>query len=312
MAIIHAMQQSIERLQATIENPPLRPEPPRAPGISKTPEQTSHNQHATQTDNEESDGERRHPRSRRHEENYSEAYSARNTYANTCDPGVTFAAMAKGVRPGTPLQFSLNKRPPENMSDLLDRVEKYLWAEEDSTSSHQEESHYGQKRQDRPEGKNQDEPKRASAPVRGIAPLTVVIGEAPQQATHTLDFLIVKVKSSYNGILGQTAERCLPFFKALKNIKNFEWTTECQASFDTLKEYLASPPLLSKPVPGEELFLYLAVVEFSVSAVLVREEAARQLPIYYVSKILQGSEQRYPKIEKLAFALLMAARKLRP
>ncbi|KAK3043741.1 hypothetical protein RJ639_001937 [Escallonia herrerae] len=101
-------------------------------------------------------------------------------------------------------------------------------------------------------------------------------------------------------------------FTALKNIKNFEWTTECQASFDALKEYLASPPLLSKPVPGEELFLYLAVAESAVSAVLVREEVARQLPIYYVSRVLQGAEQRYPDTDKLAFALLMAARKLRP
>ncbi|KAK3003723.1 hypothetical protein RJ639_019794 [Escallonia herrerae] len=112
--------------------------------------------------------------------------------------------------------------------------------------------------------------------------------------------------------LSKSAERCLPFFKALKNIKNFEWTTECQALFDALKEYLASPPLLSKPVSGEELFLYLAVAKSAVSAVLVREEAARQLPIYYVSKILQGAEQRYPDTEKLAFALLMATRKLRP
>ncbi|KAK3013983.1 hypothetical protein RJ639_008143 [Escallonia herrerae] len=29
------------------------------------------------------------------------------------DPGVTFAAMARGVRPGTPLRFSLNKRLPK-------------------------------------------------------------------------------------------------------------------------------------------------------------------------------------------------------
>ncbi|KAK2998990.1 hypothetical protein RJ639_024408 [Escallonia herrerae] len=226
----------------------------------------------------------------------------------------------------------------------------------------------------------------ASAPVRGIASLTVVVGEAPRQAVHTLDFLIAKVKSSYNGILGRTglnklqavastyhlimkfptpvgvgfvkgdqtlarrcyvascraeetlsiddqrdekalrrvepvkalisvplsAERCLPFFKALKNIKNFEWTTECQTSFDAFKEYLASPPLLSKPVMGEDLFLYLAVAESAVSAILVREQDGQQLPVYYVSKVLQGAEQSYPNAEKLAFALLNAARKLRP
>ncbi|KAK3028730.1 hypothetical protein RJ639_037753 [Escallonia herrerae] len=94
--------------------------------------------------------------------------------------------------------------------------------------------------------------------------------------------------------------------QALKNIKNFEWTAECQTSFDALKEYLASPPLLSKPIMGEDLFLYLAVTESAVSAVLVREQDGQQLPVYYVSKVLQGAEQRYPNAEKLEFALLTA------
>ncbi|KAK3018537.1 hypothetical protein RJ639_003894 [Escallonia herrerae] len=112
--------------------------------------------------------------------------------------------------------------------------------------------------------------------------------------------------------LSKSAERYPPFFKALKNIKNFEWTTECQASFDALKEYLTSPPLLSKLVLGEDLFLYLAVAESAVNAVLVREQDGQQLLVYCVSKVLQGAEQRYPNVKKLAFALLTAARKLRP
>ncbi|KAK3017188.1 hypothetical protein RJ639_007839 [Escallonia herrerae] len=90
------------------------------------------------------------------------------------------------------------------------------------------------------------------------------------------------------------------------------WTAECQVSFETLKEYLASPPLLSKPIAGEMLFLYLAVTNFAVNAVLVREQDSKQFPIYYVSKVLQGAELHYPITEKLAFALLIAARKLRP
>ncbi|KAK3006719.1 hypothetical protein RJ639_017816 [Escallonia herrerae] len=295
--------------------------------------------------------------------------------------------MARGLRPGTPLRFFLNKRPPENMSDLLDRVEKYLRAEEDSTMSHQEEIHLGQKRRDRPEGKNQDEPKRlrallsksftllnttrdhilhqikgqniikwpkpmrepaerrdtqtrgrnnprraneappkdphvintisggpsaggpsssfrkayarqvnlaqgsakrtkasislefddadldrigisddrvkpiysplygftgASASVKGIAPLTVITGEGPRQAVHTFDFLVVKVRSSYNGILGRTG------------------LNKLQAVAST----------------------YHLIMKFPTPA--------------------GGAEQRYPNAEKLAFALLIAARKLRP
>uniref|UniRef100_A0A2N9I4E8 RNA-directed DNA polymerase n=1 Tax=Fagus sylvatica TaxID=28930 RepID=A0A2N9I4E8_FAGSY len=63
---------------------------------------------------------------------------------------------------------------------------------------------------------------------------------------------------------------------------------------------------------GEELYLYLAVSPTAVSSALIREEARRQLPVYYTSRALRGAEERYPPMEKLAFALVTAARKLRP
>ncbi|KAK3010726.1 hypothetical protein RJ639_012128 [Escallonia herrerae] len=58
---------------------------------------------------------------------------------------------------------------------------------------------------------------------------------------------------------------------------------DSQKLFEELKAYLGSPPLLSKPLPGEDLFLYLSITEVAVSTVLVREEDEVQKPIYYVS-----------------------------
>ncbi|XP_077215791.1 uncharacterized protein LOC143850422 [Tasmannia lanceolata] len=63
---------------------------------------------------------------------------------------------------------------------------------------------------------------------------------------------------------------------------------------------------------GEELLLYLSVSPTALAAVLVREEHSQQKPIYYVSKVLHDAEIRYQRIEKLAYALVVAARKLRP
>ena len=62
---------------------------------------------------------------------------------------------------------------------------------------------------------------------------------------------------------------------------------------------------------GEEFFLYLAVTPHAVSSALIREEEKIQKPVYYTSKALKGAEGRYPLIEKLAFALITASRKLR-
>ena len=49
-----------------------------------------------------------------------------------------------------------------------------------------------------------------------------------------------------------------------------------------------------------------------MSSALISEEGKVQKPVYYTSKALRGAEGRYPPMEKLAFSLVIAARKLRP
>ncbi|KAL0413090.1 UNVERIFIED_CONTAM: hypothetical protein Sradi_1510700 [Sesamum radiatum] len=99
---------------------------------------------------------------------------------------------------------------------------------------------------------------------------------------------------------------------ALGKAKEFKWTEECEQALNELKKYLATPPLLANPKLGKVLFLYLAVSESAVSSVLVREQRKCQSPVYYMSRMLQGAEKRYTQIEKLALALVVTARKLRP
>jgi hypothetical protein len=58
--------------------------------------------------------------------------------------------------------------------------------------------------------------------------------------------------------------------------------------------------------------LYLAISPTAINAALIQEEMGVQKPVYFVSKALHRADERYPQIEKLAFALVMASRKLRP
>jgi hypothetical protein len=93
--------------------------------------------------------------------------------------------------------------------------------------------------------------------------------------------------------------------------KAFKWNSECKEAFGKLKKYLTNPPLLSCPDEGEMLYLYLAVSPSAVSLALVREDLGIQKLVYFTSKALHGAEERYPRIEKLAFALIVLARRLR-
>jgi len=106
-------------------------------------------------------------------------------------------------------------------------------------------------------------------------------------------------------------EKGHPYFQCLKRNSRFAWTDECEAAFIKLKEYLATPPVLCKPVAGVPLRLYFAVTERAISSVLVQEQDQVQRPIYFVSKALQGPETRYQSLEKAALAMVFSARRLR-
>jgi len=104
--------------------------------------------------------------------------------------------------------------------------------------------------------------------------------------------------------------KCLIIFRILR--KTFVWSEECEEAFFQLKLYLRNPLLLSKPEDGEPLYLYLVVLPSAVSLVLLRKDGGTLRPIYFTSKALQGAEGRYPRVEKLALALIVSARRLRP
>ena len=110
--------------------------------------------------------------------------------------------------------------------------------------------------------------------------------------------------------VSRASDKCQPFFQVLK--KAFQWDAKCEEAFTALKTYLSSPPILVSPIEGELLTLYLAVSDFSTSAILVRDKERVQHPVYYCSRALRGAEERYPRMEKLILALVTAARKLRP
>jgi hypothetical protein len=116
--------------------------------------------------------------------------------------------------------------------------------------------------------------------------------------------------AALNRFISRSTDKCLHFFKILR--KAFEWSDEYEEAFSQLKNYLPSSPLLSRTILGEVLYLYLAVSPIRISAALIREDEGIQKPVYFISKSLHEAEERYPQIEKLAFALVMAPRKLQP
>jgi len=73
--------------------------------------------------------------------------------------------------------------------------------------------------------------------------------------------------------ISTATDNCIPFFDLVKKGKrNFQWTRECADTFNALVQHLATPPILSKPMDHEKLYIYLAATVHAISAALLREK----------------------------------------
>ncbi|XP_042980030.1 uncharacterized protein LOC122310215 [Carya illinoinensis] len=131
----------------------------------------------------------------------------------------------------------------------------------------------------------------------------------PPQNLNETQRLVGRV-AALGRFIASSTDKCVPFFQVLRKV--YPWNEQCNKVFERLKHYLASPPLLKPSEKGDILYAYPVVSPHVVSAVLIKEVEAVQHPVYYVSRALRGEEARYPRIELLAFALVVAVRKLRP
>ncbi|GJX66586.1 reverse transcriptase domain-containing protein [Tanacetum coccineum] len=87
--------------------------------------------------------------------------------------------------------------------------------------------------------------------------------------------------------LNRFLAKSLSFFKTLKKCtkkSDFHWTAEAEEAFKHMKQLMVELLMLIAPMEKEELIVYLAAAKETVSAVLMTEREAKQMPIYFVSR----------------------------
>jgi ribonuclease HI len=133
---------------------------------------------------------------------------------------------------------------------------------------------------------------------------------------------LTRCMTALSRFISRLGEKGLPFYKLLKKVDKFQWTSEAQEALDALKKFLTTPPVLKPPCrampnqPAEDLLLYISFTTHVVSTALVVEWAEEghtylvQHPVYFISEVLGPSKKKYPQVQKLLYAVLLTARKL--
>ena len=116
--------------------------------------------------------------------------------------------------------------------------------------------------------------------------------------------------AALNRFISRSADRCRPFYLIINKWKGFEWSEDCTAAFQQLKEYLLRPLIMSSLAADEVLYAYIVMALHAMSLVLVRDNNDLQRPVYYVSKSLHEAEVKYSPLEKAILPVVHASRKL--
>jgi hypothetical protein len=96
----------------------------------------------------------------------------------------------------------------------------------------------------------------------------------------------------------------------LKNEAEFTWGANQQHTFEDIKRYLSSPPVMKAPMARISFRLYIAAEDPVIGAILTQVMEGKEHIITYLSWRLIDAEIRYSFIEKLCLSLFYACSKL--
>lgn len=131
----------------------------------------------------------------------------------------------------------------------------------------------------------------------------------PKDADATKRF--VAFANYYRRYIKNFAHIAAPLNNLSRKGVPFEWSTDCQLAFDTLKGMLINPPILQYPnFSTNNIFsLKTDASGFAIGAILSNDD---DKPIAYASRTLNKSERNYCTIEKELLAIVWAVKHFRP
>ncbi|KAJ1395126.1 Aspartic peptidase domain superfamily [Sesbania bispinosa] len=100
-----------------------------------------------------------------------------------------------------------------------------------------------------------------------------------------------------------------PMRELLKESNKYAWEKRHQESFEKIKKAVASTPIMSPPVKGIPLRLYLTVSQHAINGLIAQEIEGKERLVSYLSRVVKDTEARYTMQEKYCLGVVYAAQK---
>lgn len=122
----------------------------------------------------------------------------------------------------------------------------------------------------------------------------------------------IGVTSWYRRFVANCSGLLAPISRLLRKGSRFKWTEECETAFKTIKERLASAPVMSCPDFERPFVIQTDASDFGLGAVLSQNFPEGERVVSFISRSLTSSERKFSTTEKECLAVLWAIEKFRP
>lgn len=111
----------------------------------------------------------------------------------------------------------------------------------------------------------------------------------------------------YRAFIAHYSDIARPLIDLTKKDHPFQWTTECQTSFDRLKEAFLSQPVLRNPDPNKQFAIATDASLAATGAVLLQtDENGMYHPCGYLSQSFNSAERNYEIFDRELLAVIRA------
>ena len=122
----------------------------------------------------------------------------------------------------------------------------------------------------------------------------------------------------YKKFIPRFADIARPMTNLTKQAVPFEWTLQCQASFEMLKDALITSPILKYPDPNKPYTLFTDASKHALVCLLTQEYEHEKdgkvfkinHPVTFASGLFKGSQLNWAALTKEAFAIYSFIKKL--
>lgn len=147
--------------------------------------------------------------------------------------------------------------------------------------------------------------------IRPVESIVTKLEQAPKPETKKQVRSFLGLAGYYRGLIPHYAAKAQPLVELTRKAESnhVHWTPEREKAFETLKQALASRPVVRAPDLAKEFILRTDASGKGLGAVLLQEHNGTLHPVAYASRQLLQRETHYSAIERECLALIWAVGK---